>query len=93
LSERDRGFVADRAVRSFLIVVSTLSLAFSARIVEAHEVDHARATWQASILAAPTSSRCLNGSAHQGDCGDARTLLTLDFSRPGKPTDNAFIDQ
>jgi hypothetical protein len=31
------GFVADRAVRSFLVVVSTPSLAFSPRIVEAHE--------------------------------------------------------
>jgi hypothetical protein len=37
LNERDRGFIADRAVRSCLIVVSTPSLAFSARIVEAHE--------------------------------------------------------
>ena len=37
MNERDRGFITDRAVRSFLIVVSTPSLAFSARIVEAHE--------------------------------------------------------
>ena len=33
----DRGFVADRAVWSLLVVVSTPSLAFSPRIVEAHE--------------------------------------------------------
>ena len=37
VDELDRGFVADRAVRSLLVVVSTPSLAFSARIVEAHE--------------------------------------------------------
>src|SRR5215210_2135537 len=32
-----RRFVADRAVRTHLIVVSTPSLAFCARLVEAHE--------------------------------------------------------
>src|SRR6516164_10056626 len=37
LDQLDRGFVADRAVRSLLVVVSTPSLAFSSRIVEAHE--------------------------------------------------------
>ena len=37
LDQLDRGFVADRAVRSLVVVVSTPSLAFSSRIVEAHE--------------------------------------------------------
>jgi hypothetical protein len=32
-----QSFVADRAVRSLLVVVSTPSLAFSSRIIEAHE--------------------------------------------------------
>src|SRR5262245_48570268 len=37
IDQLDRGFVADCAVRSLLVVVSTSSLAFSSRIVEAHE--------------------------------------------------------
>jgi hypothetical protein len=37
IDQLDRGFVADRAVWSLLVVVSTPSLAFSPRIVEAHE--------------------------------------------------------
>src|SRR5262249_17405028 len=37
IDQLDRGFVADRAVWSLLVVVPTPSLAFSPRIVEAHE--------------------------------------------------------
>jgi hypothetical protein len=62
--ELDRGFVADRAVRPLLVVVATPSLAFSSRIVAAHElawftVPHApqlpRRTLEAALSEGPAT--------------------------------------